>query len=716
MPPCTYYTGIFPDLPHLLQVCISRGEPEADGSRSFLLCGINLQKGIVEVAMIEFALERHLFDGMLKEFSLKPYEDKMALERLIYDVYTRHKAIDCKFPEEFLAGMHIMHFSKNEVKKAALIAAFQHRSLSASIESGSAAKDFLEGLDPNQVSVHTSGNALVFSNIPMPQEVVDEFVDKYMEGKIGQGQVQKMSKESSKEQHGNKKSKHSEQQADKQDGKQDGEIDNKHDGKQAIKQSDCNLGASAPNASQEASKNDAIDDSKGVSEPVAVYTPEQTGLMGPAQAGKGQKDGTNEVEAIISDLLEETIGTSPKGTGSENLEDQLSTIVMGDAADENQQAASSKEDMGYSESASSFLKMSEPAPNVQQEAENINEDAMSKEAFKPDIASLRLGGQPVDDPFGLISAQQRVQDKINKLLEYKIPEYTPAYCKDWSREDWARFLNQDFAMIGIKMLHDTKLFTPLLYLLKHGLAPDLKADPEFMAQLTHLKTHPALTSVTPNFKECYFPSPDEVMALARIKDQFYATDNQSSQRLICKELEKIIDKYPANPYLVEQLYHFYESFQDSQVAFRLACRLYNSSTEREGAVSRYFIEICNQNKFSLVDQFLSKSILFERHLPDTVKVYNTHYYHQYYQALASHFANTNQWLEYLFIVETFVEITAANNEEDLLAILWNTQYLQAADYMNDYLLLLGNNSAAKNRLIDNIFCQSEKENNPNIND
>ncbi|QEC70357.1 hypothetical protein FSB73_00140 [Arachidicoccus ginsenosidivorans] len=145
MPPCTYYTGIFPDLPHLLQVCISRGEPEADGSRSFLLCGINLQKGIVEVAMIEFALERYLFDGMLKEFSLKPYEDKMALERLIYDAYARHKAIDCKFPEEFLAGMHIMHFSKNEVKKAALIAAFQHRSLSASIESGSAAKDFLEG-------------------------------------------------------------------------------------------------------------------------------------------------------------------------------------------------------------------------------------------------------------------------------------------------------------------------------------------------------------------------------------------------------------------------------------------------------------------------------------------------------------------------------------------------------------------------------------------
>jgi len=338
MPPSTYYTGISPDMPSILQVCISKGQPGTDSTRSFLLCGIDLNKGTVLVAMIEFGLERNLFEGMLKNFCLKPFEDKMAVERLIYDAHARQRATGDTFPEAFLPGMNILSYSKKEVQEAQKIAVFQQKVVTYNNITGMSSKDFLL----------TKGNKRIF----------------------------------------------------------------------------------------------------------------------------------------------------------------------------------------------------------------------------------------LHDPFGLTDAQKRIRSKINKLLQYKIPIYRPENCVHWSREDWANFLDQRFESLGIEKIHEEALFTPLIYLLKFGLIPDLKTDPNILFQLSDLKKSQAHTTLSADVRVNYEPSQNEVLQLAKLKQAFYENDHEFGRRPICKALEILIEKFPGNPYLVEQLYHFHEEMQDNRMSFRLACRLYNYSTER----------------------------------------------------------------------------------------------------------------------------------------
>jgi len=81
-----YYNDCSEPFPELKQVCIARehfGE-----TMTYFYEGMQDKTGIIENFKTEISINRQRFDDLLQYFKLRPFNDVMALEWLIYDTRT----------------------------------------------------------------------------------------------------------------------------------------------------------------------------------------------------------------------------------------------------------------------------------------------------------------------------------------------------------------------------------------------------------------------------------------------------------------------------------------------------------------------------------------------------------------------------------------------------------------------------------------------------
>ena len=256
----------------------------------------------------------------------------------------------------------------------------------------------------------------------------------------------------------------------------------------------------------------------------------------------------------------------------------------------------------------------------------------------------------------LIARKKEFDDQIKELIPTDYPDYDPGYCKDWRRLDWEQFVEELIYLEKLPDLYNARLFTPLLYMFFHGLLPELAADSLVLEALDFLGTHPAETGYEPNFDLGYKPSIQEVLSMSKIQQDYRGSKDINKRRKLCKQLEKMNEQYPENPYIMTLLHDFYRDLEDGQMAYRQACRMYNSSKDTEQAVVKYFMEICKNDKKQLLEQFFKKSVLLENHLPEGIKSYNLYNYHHYYHTLATYYVRIGHWSEFTRLMNIFINL------------------------------------------------------------
>ncbi|QEC70353.1 hypothetical protein FSB73_00120 [Arachidicoccus ginsenosidivorans] len=118
-----YYNDCAEPFPELKQVCIAREHP--DGTMTYLYLGMQDRMGIIENFKTEISIDRQRFDDLLQYFKLHPFNDVMALERLIYDTRACQAFWMLPLPKQLPMALGMLSHKQNKIQKAKRLATFQ---------------------------------------------------------------------------------------------------------------------------------------------------------------------------------------------------------------------------------------------------------------------------------------------------------------------------------------------------------------------------------------------------------------------------------------------------------------------------------------------------------------------------------------------------------------------------------------------------------------
>jgi len=297
-------------------------------------------------------------------------------------------------------------------------------------------------------------------------------------------------------------------------------------------------------------------------------------------------------------------------------------------------------------------------------------------------------------------AEDKKQEAI-QALGPDVPIYDPDYCKNWSIYDWREFMDQERKLRHSPYLLCPEQFQPLMRLFRAWVR-DMDAHEPTMKELKYLKDHPAMLSERQLHNLDYKATFEEIEFQFEICTQFAAATSTADKQQVIARMEGMLEKYPENPFFWHRLHEFHLKMDNPEQAFRIICRQYNTSKDRQTATVRYFMEILNEYKLPLLTDFLKDTVLLERRLSNPPLIFNEEYYHQYYQTLAQYFTASNQWMEFITLVDQFHELATSRNNVFRMKF-WNILYKEAVFFMNEILVALNSKPELKDTFLDCIY-------------
>ncbi|SEA36302.1 hypothetical protein SAMN05192529_11536 [Arachidicoccus rhizosphaerae] len=784
IPDRTYYLGKFPHAPESRQVCICRTHP--GGSTSFLLTGINGQRGIFEAAMTEIALDEENFELTKSIFNLKITEDEKSVERLIYDALEIHSKLNRPLPAELETGLHILQYNEQEVNGAASLSPFQKKTeqiekyvsdkkhelkesqFKKKYRRGS--KHFKKGNTPQNSSQKNNikkennqgkangpiigkifdkqseeltrvimGNALFTSNVPLPKELIQALLDEVRAGGLTSEKIKKILQEqiTRKEHKLTTKKNHLKGSYDDQVGEpftQYLALNPTNSEASPVKINNTEQTGndeqfnSIPSSNQHKedkttfdsnnSNKDKMDNAKAdvFSEATNVVDSNTTDAINERQDATINVESNSYKERKLDDVLNKEKQSNPDNLSVDSGEKLARTFGAYLNLGLNQGSEFPLED--YTLLAQRLIKKFPDVFDFQTTLSHPNKNQLDLSAnSKNNITNLtnkqenstgnKKRNLKINTPES--NGREEFEKAIRKLSEEKnrealeelgpdVPNYDPNYCKHWSIYDWRNFLDEDRHVENDNSLLLPGQFQPLMYLFRAWVR-DVDAHEATLKELQYLKTHPAVLSDRQILTQDYKPTFEEIEFQFDICNQFATAFNTSDKLMAIAHMEEMLEKFPENPFFWHRLHRFHIEMGNKEQAFRTVCRRFNTSKDRQAAVVGYFIELFKENKASLLTDFLKETILFEKHLSDPAPTFNEQYYHHYYQTLALHFTTTNQWMEFITLVDLFYEMATSRN--DLFRKkFWNILYSEAVFFMNEVLITLNDKREFKDTFLE----------------
>lgn len=288
--------------------------------------------------------------------------------------------------------------------------------------------------------------------------------------------------------------------------------------------------------------------------------------------------------------------------------------------------------------------------------------------------------------------------------------YEPASVSSWGQNDWETFVrnNQPFKERTDEHLLDSDYLTPMVYLFRHTVLPELEAK-----RTTTTKTNQAITQFLDTLSRQISPQPKVLQSTGSEplfihegseEENFLSTslqadlnrENSIPDHLITiRRIKKAITKYPENPVFRNILYTAYKSKGELQAAAKAATDNYRKLPDHPHFFITYLAEMVRHGKTGRLRSFFKKGYLLEDHLDmdmDKDNELSAEIFFQYYQLVGAFLGMTGKHLAFWQLYEllqSHPDFEKAGQQNG-----WQTMFVFSAYAMTEIL------QSASNQQID----------------